>query len=129
MSEPAWGSSSEAYEPRPYPPEKGAPPVEPAEKHVLLGAPGTPPDAAAIRRRATTSLIINLVLALFFLGVLCIPGAVLAAMAMAEKHDPRRAQRLLRWSWGFLAANLLFYILLVITVIVIAVFLIFAATR
>jgi hypothetical protein len=103
--------------------------MAPAEPELPAVQPGGPLDPLAVRRRATTALIINLVLAVFFLGLLCIPGAVLAAMSMSETHDVRRANRLLRWSWGFLAANLLFYVLLFATVMLIAVYLIFAATR
>ena len=115
-----WGAAPQEKQ---YPREKGAP------VPVHLVGPGGTLDPVALRGRATTSLIINLVLAVFFLGVLSIPGAVFAAMSLGEKHDPERARRLLRWSWGFLAANLLFYVLLLITVVLIAVFLFLAATN
>jgi hypothetical protein len=119
--QPAWGTPAQQ---RYYPPEKGAPPVP--QVHVQ---PGSSLDLLALHRRATTALIVNAVLAIFFLGLLCIPGAALAALSLGEKHDPERARRLLRWSWGFLAANLLFYVLLMVSILLIGVFLFLAATN
>jgi hypothetical protein len=121
MSEqqPAWGSAPQE---RSYPPERGAPvPVVEVRR-------GGPLDPAVIARRATTALVVHVVL-IFFASVLSIPGAVFAGLALGEKHDPERARRLLRWSWGFLAAAVLFYVLLVITVILLTVFIFLAATN
>lgn len=127
MSEPSWGR---APQDKIYPPEKGAPGYQAPPVHQVPQVQwqrGGPLDLAVIRSRATTALVIHVVL-IFFASVLSIPGAVFAAMALGEKHDPVRARRLLRWSWGFLAAALLFYVLLTVTIVLIVVFIFLAAT-
>src|SRR3954471_6467447 len=71
------------------------------------------PAAEALHRRARLSLVINLVVAICCFGLVSIPGAIAAAMALrAIPDDLPRADRLVRWSWAFLGTNLLFYLLL-----------------
>jgi hypothetical protein len=79
---------------------------------------------ADLRRRATVALVINLVVAVGLFGLLSIPGAITAGLARgAAEQDPERAARLIRWSWAFLATNLLFYLLLLAVVLVVAAYL------
>ena len=117
MSEPAFGTAQPRRETYgQFAPEKGAPPLEP---EIRMFQRGGPLEEEVLRRRATTALIIHLVLVVFFVGIPSIPGAVLAALSLGEKHDPQRARRLLRWSWGFLAVSSLFYLLAIFMVVVI----------
>lgn len=75
------------------------------------------PAAAALHRRARRALLVNLVVAVFCFGLLSIPGAIAAGMALrAIPEDLPRADRLVRWSWAFLGTNLLFYLLLLAVV-------------
>lgn len=68
-------------------------------------------------RRARTALAVNLLVATCLFGLLSIPGAVAAGMALrAAPTDPVRADRLIRWSWAFLGTNLVFYLLLALVV-------------
>ncbi len=85
-------------------------------------------DPAALHRRARTALIVNLGLGVLAFGLPSLPGAVLAGLALrALPDDVPRAGRLLRWSWGLLAATLVFYLLLLVLLLVLAVLLIAAA--
>jgi hypothetical protein len=88
-------------------------------------APG--PAAAQpvdLRRKATIALVVNLVVAIGLFGLLSIPGAVCAGLARgAAAEDPERSARLIRWSWAFLATNLVFYLLLLAVVLVVAAYL------
>ena len=88
-------------------------------------APGTAlPAPVDLRRRATVALVVNLVVAIGLFGLLSIPGAVCAGLARgAADADPERATRLIRWSWAFLATNLVFYLLLLAVVLVVAAYL------
>jgi hypothetical protein len=87
------------------------------------------PVADALHRRARLALAINLAVALCCFGLLSIPGAVAAGMALrAIPADPHRADRLIRWSWAFLGTNLVFYVLLLAVVLAVAVF-VFLAGR
>jgi hypothetical protein len=84
-------------------------------------APAAPVD---LRRRATVALVVNLVVAVGLFGLLSIPGAITAGLARgAAESDPERAARLIRWSWAFLATNLVFYLLLLAVVLVLAAYL------
>ena len=75
------------------------------------------PAAEALHRRARLALVINLIVAVCCFGLVSIPGAIVAGMALrAIPGDLRRADRLVRWSWAFLATNLLFYLLLGIVI-------------
>jgi hypothetical protein len=77
--------------------------------------------AMALRRRATIAMVVNIVVVLGLFGLLSIPGAITAGMARrAAGPDPDRAARLIRWSWAFLATNLLFYLLLLAVLLVLA---------
>ena len=88
------------------------------------GGRGGGGDSAALRRRATVALVVNLVVAIGLFGLLSIPGAITAGLARgAAAGDPERAARLIRWSWAFLATNLLFYLLLLAVVLVVAAYL------
>jgi len=61
--------------------------------------------------------VVNLVVAVCCFGLVSIPGAIIAGMALrAIPDDLHRADRLIRWSWAFLATNLLFYLLLGIVI-------------
>ena len=87
------------------------------------------PDAEVLHRRARLALVINLVVAVFCFGLLSIPGAVAAGMALrAVPNDLPRAERLVRWSWAFLGTNLLFYLLLLVVIATIAL-IVFLASR
>jgi hypothetical protein len=78
-------------------------------------------DAEAVHRRARLALVVNLVVAIFCFGLLSIPGAVTAGLALrAVPDDLPRADRMVRWSWAFLGANLLFYLLLLAVIAVLA---------
>jgi hypothetical protein len=87
------------------------------------------PVAEALYRRARLALVINLVVAICCFGLVSIPGAVTAGLALrAVPEDPRRADRLIRWSWAFLATNVLFYLLLSVVIATIAL-IVFVAGR
>jgi hypothetical protein len=87
------------------------------------------PSAEALQRRARLALVINLVVAVCCFGLVSIPGAIAAGMALrAIPDDLHRADRLVRWSWAFLATNLLFYLLLFAVVATIAL-IVFLASR
>ena len=74
-------------------------------------------DAAVVQRQARTALTVNLVLGICAFGLPSIPGAVLAWRSLrALPEDVPRAGRLLQWSWGLLAATLVFYVLLLVLV-------------
>ena len=77
-------------------------------------------DAADVHRRARRALLVNVVVAVACFGLLSVPGAIAAGMALrAVDTDPVRADRLVRWSWAFLGTNLLFYVLLAAVVLVV----------
>ncbi|HST86106.1 MAG TPA: hypothetical protein VLL08_30485 [Kineosporiaceae bacterium] len=87
------------------------------------------PMAEALHRRARLALVVNLVVAVCCFGLLSIPGAIAAGMALrAIPDDLPRADRLVRWSWAFLGTNLLFYLLLFAVVATIAL-IVFLASR
>ena len=87
------------------------------------------PAAEALHRRARLALVINLVVAVCCFGLLSIPGAITAGMALrAIPDDLHRADRLVRWSWAFLGTNLLFYLLLLVVIATIAL-IVFLASR
>ena len=74
-----------------------------------------------VHRRARLALVVNLVVAIFCFGLLSIPGAVAAGLALrAVPDDLPRADRMVRWSWAFLGANLLFYLLLLAVIGILA---------
>src|SRR4051812_2560390 len=77
------------------------------------------PAVDVLHRRARRALVINLVVAICCFGLVSIPGAIAAGMALrAIPDDPPRADRLVRWSWAFLGTNVLFYLLLLVVVAV-----------
>jgi hypothetical protein len=85
-------------------------------------------DAAAVHRQARRALTVNLVLGICAFGLPSLPGAVLAWRSLrALPDDVPRAGRLLQWSWGLLAATLVFYVLLLVLAVVLAVLVIAAA--
>ena len=85
--------------------------------------------AEALQRRARLALVVNLVVAVCLFGLLSIPGAIAAGLALrAIPDDLPRADRLVRWSWAFLGTNLLFYLLLFAVVATIAL-IVFLASR
>jgi hypothetical protein len=87
------------------------------------------PDAEALHRRARLALVINLVVAICCFGLVSIPGAIAAGMALrAIPDDLPRADRLVKWSWAFLGTNLLFYLLLLIVIAIIGL-IVFLASR
>jgi hypothetical protein len=87
------------------------------------------PAADVLHRRARLALVINLVVAVCCFGLVSIPGAITAGMALrAIPDDLHRADRLIRWSWAFLATNLLFYLLLFVVIATIAL-IVFLASR
>ena len=74
-------------------------------------------------------MVVNLVVAICCFGLVSIPGAITAGMALrAIPDDLHRADRLVRWSWAFLGTNLLFYLLLFAVVATIAL-IVFLASR
>jgi hypothetical protein len=74
---------------------------------------GGPAAVADLHRRARLALVVNLLVAVCCFGLLSIPGAVTAGMALRSiPEDLPRADKLIRWSWAFLGTNLLFYLLL-----------------
>ena len=86
-------------------------------------------EADVLHRRARLALVVNLVVAVCCFGLLSIPGAISAGMALrAIPDDLHRADRLIRWSWAFLATNLLFYLLLFVVIATIAL-IVFLASR
>ena len=86
--------------------------------------PGQAVPIELLLRRARTAMVVNIVVAVCFFGLLSIPGAISAGMArQAAPHDPDRAARLSRWSWAFLATNLMFYLLLLAVIGVLAAYL------
>jgi hypothetical protein len=97
-----------------------------------VGRLGTQPTelvADAVHRRARRALVVNLVVAICCFGLLSIPGAAVAGLALrAIPDDLPRADRMVRWSWAFLGANLLFYLLLAVVVVILAV-IVFLASR
>jgi hypothetical protein len=79
---------------------------------------------AVLRRRATIALVVHVVLALCLFAVPSIAGAVTAGLARrAAVTDLARGDRLLRWSWAFLAVDLLFYVLLAVVGAILAAYL------
>ena len=84
-------------------------------KHTPGGIAPTLMPADAIRRQATVSLVVNLLVLFMAFGVLSAPGAAMALRARSLAHvDPARARRSLTWSWVWLASNVLFYVLLAV---------------
>jgi len=78
-------------------------------------------EVAQMQQRARLALAVNLAVAICCFGLLSIPGAVTAGLAIrAIPHDLPRADRMVRWSWAFLGANLLFYLLLLAVIAVLA---------
>ena len=87
------------------------------------------PAAEALHRQARLALVINLVVAVCCFGLVSVPGAIAAGMALrAIPGDLPRADRLVKWSWAFLGTNLLFYLLLLIVIAIIAL-IVFLASR
>jgi hypothetical protein len=99
---------------------------------IGTGPIGTGPielEAAEVHRRAKRALVVNCVVAICCFGLLSIPGAAAAGMALrAIPDDLPRADRMIRWSWAFLGANLLFYLLLAAVILTLAV-IVFLASR
>ena len=90
--------------------------------------PTTEHTAEALQRRARLALVVNLVVAVFCFGLVSIPGSIAAGMALrAIPADLHRADRLVRWSWAFLATNLLFYLLILAVALTIALIVFLAA--
>lgn len=125
-------------EPPPWGVPPAAPRVEPAAPLPPFGAAGYAAQVgrpgqfeqprqfeqpeSAVRARATIALVVNVVVALCCFGLMSIPGAIAAGMAIrAIPTDPKRAARLVRWSWAFLALNVLFYILLACAIVAVVV--------
>jgi hypothetical protein len=93
-------------------------------------AGNTGADPAVLHRRAFTALVANLVVAVLCFGLLSVPGAFAAGMALrALPADPPRAERLVRWSWALMAANLIFYVLLAAVVLTVVVLIYLARRR
>lgn len=87
------------------------------------------PTVEALHRQAQLALVINLVVAVCCFGLVSIPGAITAGMALrAIPADLHRADRLVRWSWAFLGTNLLFYLLLLVVIAIMAL-IVFLASR
>jgi hypothetical protein len=87
------------------------------------------PAAEQLYRRARLALVVNLVVAICCFGLLSVPGAISAGLALrAIPDDLPRADRLVRWSWAFLGTNLLFYLLLLVVIATIAL-IVFLASR
>jgi hypothetical protein len=87
------------------------------------------PAAGDLHRRARLALVVNLVVAICCFGLVSVPGAIAAGMALrAIPDDLPRADRLVKWSWAFLGTNLLFYLLLLIVIAVIGL-IVFLASR
>jgi hypothetical protein len=85
------------------------------------------PAAEVLHRQARLALVINLIVAVCCFGLVSIPGAITAGMALrAIPQDLHRADRLVRWSWAFLATNLLFYLLLTVVIAVVALIVVLA---
>ena len=89
-----------------YPPEPGAP-----------GAPGAPEppgdEERRLRNGAAAALIANLLALVLCLGLMSLPGAVCAVVALnRSRTEMRSARRWLTWSWWLLAANVLLYVLI-----------------
>jgi hypothetical protein len=101
-------------------------PALPRVRTAGLGAVAA--DADALHRQARTALVVNLVLGICAFGLPSIPGAILAWRSLrALPGDVPRAGRLLRWSWGLLAATLVFYVLLLVLLAVLALLLVAVA--
>jgi hypothetical protein len=104
----------------------------PHVERLSTGSIGTGPTelvATAVHRRAKRALVVNLVVAICCFGLLSIPGAAAAWLALrAIPGDLPRADRMIRWSWAFLGANLLFYLLLAAVILTLAV-IVFLASR
>ena len=84
-------------------------------------AGNTPATVEVLHRRARKALVANIVVAVLCFGLLSVPGAITAAVALrALPADPPRAERLIRWSWALMATNLLFYVLLAAVILTLA---------
>jgi len=74
------------------------------------------PEASSVRTQAIAALIVNIIATVFCCGLASIAGAIVAGVSLSRvDSDLPGARRLVAWSWGLLAANI------VIAAIVIAV--------
>jgi hypothetical protein len=119
---PPYGAPPAYGAPPPYgaPPAYGAPPTYGAPPY---GAPPygggyqpETPEQSSLRHQAIAALVVNgILVVLSCLAALpSLGGVITAAIAIGQvRTDPVNARRLVRWSWGLLAATVILTILLV----------------
>lgn len=80
--------------------------------------PYAPPDTK-VRGQAIAALVTNIVVSLLCCPLIGIAGIVLSAIAMSRSdHDPESARKLVKWSWGALAAAVVVGIAMFVLLIV-----------
>jgi hypothetical protein len=115
---PAWGTPPAADLPAHRQREREEREHQVQWPHTPAGISPAAADGGLIRRQATVSLVVNLLVLFFAVGLMSAPGAAMALRARSlATTDPARAQRSLRWSWIWLASNLLLYLLLAVLVL------------
>lgn len=79
------------------------------------------PSHDSVRGQAIASLVCNILASLVCCLVFGVAGIVLSAIAMSRSdHDPESARKLVKWSWGALAAAVVAGITLGVLLIVFA---------
>ncbi|HEY8479238.1 MAG TPA: hypothetical protein VIL71_05330 [Spirillospora sp.] len=102
--DPYGGAGSPGWGPEPYGQAPGgayAPGAVPGQSYAHgYGPPGVPPATSSGSGSAVAALVCNIASAVLCCGILSIPGAVTAAIAMGRADtDPKSARMLTIWSW------------------------------
>ena len=78
-----------------------------------------PPPGDGPRNQAIAALVANVVAAVLCCPLVGIAGIVLSAVAMSRSdRDPDSARRLVKWSWGVLAATIVLGIVAIVLIVV-----------
>jgi hypothetical protein len=107
-----------------YPPYPAYPTYPGYQGYTVYPYPPPPYQVVSgdgVRSQAIASLICNIIASLFCCLVFGVPGIVLSAIAMGRsERDPTSAHKLVKWSWGALAAAVVAGITVFVLLIVFA---------
>ena len=125
QGQPAYGQPSgyDQYGQPAYPPYPMYPTYPGYQGYLVYPypQPQPPPPDDGVRGQAIASLVCNIIASLMCCLVFGVVGIVLSAIAMSRsEHDPESARKLVRWSWGALAAAVVAGIAVAVLVIAFA---------